>query len=86
MPALAANALSLLFTAVANTVANRRFPFGVRGPAGLRRHHAQGLIVFGAALAPTLAESRALVRQDRIHYFIGGGGFAGQAGGSSASR
>lgn len=53
MPALAANALSLLITAVANTAANRRLTFGVRGPAGAARHQAQGLIAFGAGLLIT---------------------------------
>jgi len=53
MPALAANALSLLSTAVANTAANRRLTFGVRGSAGVARHQAQGLIAFGAGLLIT---------------------------------
>jgi putative flippase GtrA len=53
MPALAANAVSLLVTAVANTAANRRWTFGVRGFDALGRHHTQGLLVFGAALAMT---------------------------------
>ena len=35
MPAQAANALSLLLTAVANTAANRRLTFGVRGAGGV---------------------------------------------------
>ena len=34
LPAQSANALALLVTAVANTAANRRLTFGVRGPAG----------------------------------------------------
>ena len=38
----AANALALALTAVANTQANRRFTFGVRGRAGLLRQHAAG--------------------------------------------
>jgi len=53
LPAPAANALSLLLTAIGNTAANRRFTFGVRGPDGLGRHHVQGLAVFAAALALT---------------------------------
>ncbi len=53
MPALAANALSLLITAVANTAANRRLTFGVRGAAGAARHQVQGLIAFGAGLLIT---------------------------------
>jgi putative flippase GtrA len=53
MPALAANALALLATAVANTAANRRYTFEVRDNTRLLRHHVQGLVVFGAALALT---------------------------------
>jgi len=52
--AQAANAIALLLTAIANTAANRRFTFAVRG-AGHVRHQAQGLAVFGAALALTSA-------------------------------
>lgn len=48
-----ANALSLLLTAVANTAANRRLTFGVRGANGQVRHQAQGLIVFALGLAVT---------------------------------
>ena len=44
-----ANALSLLVTAVANTAANRRLTFGVRGAAGRLRHQGQGLAVFALA-------------------------------------
>src|SRR4051812_34197990 len=39
-----ANALALALTAVANTAANRRFTFGVRGRARLVRQHAMGAI------------------------------------------
>jgi putative flippase GtrA len=53
MPALAANALSMLITAIANTAANRRLTFGVRGSAGAARHQAQGLIAFAAGLLIT---------------------------------
>jgi putative flippase GtrA len=53
MPALAANALSLLITAIANTAANRRLTFGVRGSAGAARHQVQGLIAFAAGLLIT---------------------------------
>ncbi|GAB11254.1 putative glycosyltransferase [Gordonia araii NBRC 100433] len=49
----AANFAALLTTAVANTAANRRFTFGVRGRAGAARHQAQGLVVFGIGLALT---------------------------------
>jgi putative flippase GtrA len=47
-----ANLAALLITAVANTAANRRFTFGVTG-AGVARHQAQGLLVFGLGLALT---------------------------------
>ena len=48
-----ANLLALLITALANTAANRRFTFAVRGGARLARHHGEGLLVFGVALAMT---------------------------------
>jgi putative flippase GtrA len=48
-----ANALALLVTAVANTAANRRFTFAVRGRAGVARHQTQGLAVFALALGLT---------------------------------
>ena len=48
-----ANFLALLITAIANTAANRRFTFGVRGRAGAGIHQFQGLIVFGIAWAIT---------------------------------
>ena len=44
-----ANFLALLVTAIANTTANRRFTFGVRGRSRLAIHQFQGLIVFGMA-------------------------------------
>ncbi|HTR70869.1 MAG TPA: bifunctional glycosyltransferase family 2/GtrA family protein [Mycobacteriales bacterium] len=50
-----ANALALLTTAIANTAVNRRLTFGVRGRANAVRHQAQGLAVFGLALAVTTA-------------------------------
>jgi putative flippase GtrA len=46
---LVANFLALLVTAIANTAANRRFTFGLRGRARLATHQFQGLIVFGIA-------------------------------------
>ncbi|GAA4670220.1 bifunctional glycosyltransferase family 2/GtrA family protein [Frondihabitans cladoniiphilus] len=46
MNAQVANFLALLITTIANTAANRRFTFGVRG-GGAVKHQAQGLIVFG---------------------------------------
>jgi glycosyltransferase involved in cell wall biosynthesis len=41
-----ASALALAITAVANTAANRRLTFGVRGRAGAARHHALGAVVY----------------------------------------
>ncbi|MFC6082871.1 glycosyltransferase [Sphaerisporangium aureirubrum] len=55
-----ANLAALLVTAVGNTALNRRFAFGVRGPAGLWRHHAQGLALFAAGLGLTGASLAAL--------------------------
>lgn len=45
-----ANLIALLVTAVANTAANRRFTFKVRGSAGAARHQVQGLVAFVAGL------------------------------------
>ncbi|MEI6726859.1 MAG: bifunctional glycosyltransferase family 2/GtrA family protein [Actinomycetes bacterium] len=53
MPAQAANALSLLLTALANTAANRRLTFAVRGAGGRLRVQSQGLVVFVLGLAVT---------------------------------
>jgi len=53
MPALAANALSLLVTAVANTAANRRLTFGISGRSHAARHQLKGLLTFAAGLALT---------------------------------
>lgn len=53
MGAQGANLVALLVTAVANTAANRRFTFGVRGRAGVGRHQFEGLVVFGIGLAMT---------------------------------
>jgi putative flippase GtrA len=50
-----ANAAALLITAVANTAANRRLTFGVRGGCGIVADHAVGLAAFGAGLALTTA-------------------------------
>jgi putative flippase GtrA len=58
--AQAANLTALLVTALANTAANRRYTFGVRGRDGAARHHGQGLIVFGVALAITSGSLAAL--------------------------
>jgi len=48
-----ANALALLLTAIANTAANRRLTFGVRGSSGVFGDHAVGLLAFAAGLALT---------------------------------
>ena len=48
-----ANLLALLLTAMANTAANRRITFGIRGGPGAGRAQLQGLVVFGLGLALT---------------------------------
>jgi len=53
MPAQAANAISLLVTAVANTAVNRRVTFGIAGRRHAVRHQARGLLAFAAGLALT---------------------------------
>jgi len=53
MPAQAANLVALVVTAVANTAANRRFTFGIRGREQAGRHHGQGLLVFAIGLVLT---------------------------------
>jgi putative flippase GtrA len=55
LPAQWANALSLLITAMANTAANRRFTFGIRGRPQAGRHQARGLLAFGTGLLVTSA-------------------------------
>ncbi|MFJ3172373.1 glycosyltransferase [Streptomyces roseus] len=55
-----ANAGALLVSAVANTAANRRLTFGVRGRERAVRHQAQGLVVFGVGLALTSGSLAAL--------------------------
>jgi len=64
MPAQAANALSLLLTAVANTAANRRLTFGLRGAGGRLRVQSQGLVVFALGLAVTSGSLFLLRRYD----------------------
>jgi glycosyltransferase involved in cell wall biosynthesis len=59
----AANALALAVTAVANTQANRRFSFRIRGRQGLLRQHAAGALVYVLALALT---GGALAVLDRV--------------------
>jgi putative flippase GtrA len=48
-----ANGLALAVTAIANTAANRRLTFGVRGRDGFVRQHAMGALVFVLTLALT---------------------------------
>lgn len=48
-----ANLLALFTTAIANTAANRRFTFGLRGRENVVRHHAGGLGAFALALGLT---------------------------------
>ncbi len=58
--AQAANLLALLLTAVANTAANRRLTFGVRGRTRAGRHQLEGLVVFGLGLGLTSGSLAAL--------------------------
>jgi putative flippase GtrA len=53
MGAQAANFLALAITAVANTAANRRLTFGIRGREGVARHQLQGFGVFLLGLGIT---------------------------------
>ncbi len=46
-----ANGIALAVTAIANTQANRRLTFGIRGTAGLVADHVAGLAALGVALA-----------------------------------
>jgi putative flippase GtrA len=55
-----ANLVALLITAVANTAANRRVTFGVRGGDRAVRHQAQGLVVFAIGLGLTSGSLAAL--------------------------
>jgi putative flippase GtrA len=60
MSAQAANVLSLLVTAVANTAANRRLTFGIRGRLHAARQQVKGLIPFGIGLVLTSGALAAL--------------------------
>src|ERR1700735_555270 len=60
MSAQAANVISLLVTAVANTAANRRLTFGISGRTSAARHQCKGLIAFGIGLALTSGALAAL--------------------------
>src|SRR6266508_1040877 len=46
-----ANSIALAVTAIANTQANRRLTFGIRGTGGLVADHVAGLAALGVALA-----------------------------------
>ena len=60
-----ASATALAFTAIANTAANRRLTFGIRGRDGLARQHAAGFFVFLLALALTSGALTVLHDLDR---------------------
>jgi len=60
MAAQAANAVSLLVTTLANTAANRRLTFGIRGRARAARQQARGLIAGAIGLALTSGALAAL--------------------------
>ena len=60
LPALDANLLSLLVTAIGNTAANRRLTFGIRGRANAAAHQLRGLIAFATGLALTTGALMAL--------------------------
>jgi glycosyltransferase involved in cell wall biosynthesis len=53
LAAVEANAMALAVTAVANTAANRRLTFGVRGRRDVVRHHILGALVFFITLGLT---------------------------------
>jgi hypothetical protein len=58
----------LLVTAVANTAANRRLTFGVRGPGGAVRHQVRGLVVFGIGVGVTSGSLGLLHASGRDHH------------------
>jgi putative flippase GtrA len=60
LAAQAANAVSWVATAIADTAANRRLTFGISGRAGAVRSQAEGLVVFGLGLAITSGSLAAL--------------------------
>jgi putative flippase GtrA len=61
---VAANALALILTAIANTAANRRLTFGVRdrdrGPTSMLRDQVGGFLALAVALAITTATASLL--------------------------
>jgi putative flippase GtrA len=50
---LSANLVSLVISNLANTAANRRLTFGIKGRRDATRHLLQGLVVFGLSLGLT---------------------------------
>jgi putative flippase GtrA len=60
LAAQAANAISLLLTAIGNTAVNRRVTFGISGRQHAVRHQLRGLIAFAAGLALTSGALAAL--------------------------
>jgi putative flippase GtrA len=58
--AQAANTAALVTSAVANTAANRRFTFRIRGRRHAARHQIRGLVAFGVGLAVTSGSLLAL--------------------------
>jgi putative flippase GtrA len=63
------NLMAILLSAGANTAANRRFTFGVRGRDHVARHHVGGLVALGMALslsAGALALLHALTDPSRL--------------------
>jgi putative flippase GtrA len=58
--AVVANLLALLLTTLANTAANRRLTFGVRGRNRWAHAHAGGLLAFGLSLTLTTGSISAL--------------------------
>jgi len=64
MGAQLANFVSLLVTAVANTAANRRLTFGIRGRDNRGRHQFQGLLVFAIGWALTSGSLAVLAAVD----------------------
>ncbi len=55
LPVISANVVSYLLAAVANTAANRRFTFGVRGSRGAVRHQMEGGVAFLVGLVVSTA-------------------------------
>jgi putative flippase GtrA len=66
MSAQAANLISVLLSAVANTAANRRLTFGISGRPNAARHQFRGLLTFGIGLALT-AGSLAVLHANSPH-------------------